>query len=218
VFETQKPQGAIESKVHSATERQRTMLKTIRWTASALIVLLALAWAVTWVGDLHPTASIGGPFTLTDTAGRRVTDTNFRGKWMIVYFGYAYCPDICPTELQAIATAMDLLGPRADAVVPIFITIDPARDTPAALGQYVKLFDDRIVGLTGSAEDIAAVTHAYRVSYARVDGTKSTSYIMDHTSSIFLMAPDGKFRAMLPQNEDPNAMVGALRMEMTKRG
>jgi len=194
------------------------VLKTIRWTASALIVVLAVARGVVWMVDFHPAASIGGPFTLTDTTGRRVTDADFRGRWMIVYFGYAYCPDICPTELQAMATAMDLLGPRANTMVPIFITIDPARDTPAALGQYVRLFDDRIVGLTGSAEEIAAVAHAYSVTYARVDGTKSTSYIMDHSSMAFLMAPDGSFRAMLPQNEDADALAGAIRSEMMKGG
>ncbi len=194
------------------------MLKAIRWTASALILALALAWGVAWVGDFRPAASIGGPFTLTDTAGKRVTDADFRGKWMIVYFGYAYCPDICPTQLQTIAAALDLLGPRAADVTPVFITIDPARDTPAALGQYVKLFDDRIVGLTGSADEIAAVAHAYRVYYARVDGTKGTSYVMDHSSLVYLMAPDGRFRAMLPQNDDPNTMAGELRTEMMKNG
>ncbi len=194
------------------------MLKTIRWTASALILLLALGWGAVWMGSLRPTAAIGGPFTLTDTTGRRVTDADFRGKWLIVYFGYAYCPDVCPTQLQTIATALDLLGPQANAVTPIFITVDPARDTPAALGQYVKLFDDRLVGLTGSAQDIAAVAHAYRVYYARVDGTKSNSYVMDHSSSVYLMTPDGKFRAMLPQNGNPDVLANAIRLEMKQGG
>ncbi len=193
------------------------MLRAIRWTASALLLALALGWAIGWVGGLRP-AAVGGPFTLTDATGRRVTDADFRGKWLIVYFGYAYCPDVCPTELQTIATALDLLGPNADAVTPLFITVDPARDTPAAIGQYVKLFDDRIVGLTGSADDIGAVARAYGVQYAQVGGTKSNSYVMDHTSAIYLMTPGGKFRAMLPQNGDPEALANAVRLEIKKGG
>jgi protein SCO1/2 len=139
-------------------------------------------------------AQVGGPFRLTDQNGHSVSDADFRGRFMLVYFGYTFCPDICPAGLQVISAALDKLGDKADRIVPIFITLDPERDTPAKLADYVKSFHPRLVGLTGSASDIAAVAKAYRV-YAKkvVDEKAPADYTLDHTSIIYLMDANGEF-------------------------
>jgi cytochrome oxidase Cu insertion factor (SCO1/SenC/PrrC family) len=205
------------------------MLRTIRWVSCALIAILAVAWAAGWVANrdpsgvlaavgLSPTPSMGGPFTLVGTDGRRVTDADFRGKWMVIYFGYAYCPDVCPTELQTISSALDLLGPAAASIVPLFITTDPERDTPVALGQYVKLFDDRLIGLTGSTDEIAHAERSYRVYAARVAGRTPQTYVIDHSSLIYFVAPDGQFRVILPSGSNPDELANAIRSEIAKNG
>ena len=128
-------------------------------------------------------ALVGGPFSLTDQNGRKVTEKDFRGKYMLVFFGYTYCPDVCPTELQVMSAALEDMGTKADAIQPVFISIDPARDTPDVLKQYVANFHPRLMGLTGTAEEVAAVAKAYRVFYGKVDGkSDETSYLMDHSS------------------------------------
>lgn len=138
--------------------------------------------------------TIGGPFTLVNQDGKTVTDKDFRGRYMLVYFGYTFCPDVCPTSLATIADALDMIGKKADKVVPILITIDPERDTPAALKAYVPNFYPRLVGLSGSAAQIKAVAKEYRVYYARVDSeSKDGNYLMDHSAITYLMGPDGKY-------------------------
>jgi len=136
---------------------------------------------------------IGGPFRLTDTGGHTVTDASFRGRWMLVYFGYTSCPDVCPTELATIGAVLRELGPEADRVAPLFITVDPARDTGKVLGAYVRLFDPRLIGLTGTPAEIAAAARAYRVFYRRVALHDGNAYLMDHSSFVYLMGPDGRF-------------------------
>jgi protein SCO1/2 len=138
-------------------------------------------------------ALVGGPFSLTSHQGKRITNEDFRGKYMLVTFGYTYCPDVCPTELQIISAALDLLGERAKDIQPIYITIDPARDSVAALAQYMPNFHPRYVGLTGTAEEIQAVAKAYRVYYAKVAGQGGQDYLMDHSSIIYLMDKQGTF-------------------------
>ena len=139
-------------------------------------------------------ALIGGPFTLTDATGKRVTDKDFAGKPMLVYFGFTNCPDVCPAGLQVIAAALDRLGDKAKSVTPLFITVDPERDTPELLGKYVASFHSGIVGLSGSPEDIAAVTKAYRV-YAKKapDAERPGEYNVDHSSFMYLMNANGEF-------------------------
>lgn len=139
-------------------------------------------------------AQVGGPFTLVDATGRTVTDADFRGRYMLVYFGYTYCPDVCPAGLQVIAAALDKLGPKADKVAPIFISVDPARDTPAKMGDYVKSFGSRFVGLTGSQDQVAAAAKGYRVYYKKIVDPKSPAdYTLDHSSIIYVMDPKGEF-------------------------
>ncbi len=139
-------------------------------------------------------AMIGGPFTLTDHAGKRVSDRDFRGKYMLVFFGFTLCPDVCPSGLQVVAAAIDKLGPKGEAVTPILITLDPERDTPARLASYVQSFHPRLVGLTGTPAEIDAVAKAYRVYAKRVDDPKSTAgYTIDHSTFVYLMGPDGAY-------------------------
>jgi protein SCO1/2 len=201
------------------------MIRLIRLSAVILIAILALAWGIAWLPDLYAAlrgaaagnigaVSVGGPFSLVDHTGKAVTEQSYRGKWMLVYFGYTFCPDVCPTELQSVASALDLLGPDADKVVPLFITIDPERDTAAALAEYVKLFDTRLVGLTGSEAQIAAVARAYRVYYAKAATKDSGSYLMDHSSFLYLMGPDGGFRALFHQGMTPEELAKGLRARM----
>jgi cytochrome oxidase Cu insertion factor (SCO1/SenC/PrrC family) len=139
-------------------------------------------------------ALVGGAFTLTDNTGKRVTDQDFRGKYMLVFFGYTSCPDICPAGLQLMAGALEKLGAKAQSITPVFISVDPQRDTPEKLAAYVKNFDPRLVGLTGTPEEIAAVAKAYKVYYAKVPSKeRPDDYTMDHTSIIYVMDPKGEF-------------------------
>lgn len=142
------------------------------------------------------TASIGGPFTLVDHTGKTVTETDFRDRFMLIYFGFTSCPDACPTALTAMAEALDIIGPAANRIVPVFISVDPERDTPEQLNMYVRHFHPSLIGLTGSAEQVAAAAKTFRVYYAKVkeEGSDDDDYAMDHTSIVYLMGPDGKFR------------------------
>lgn len=156
-------------------------------------------------------AAVGGPFTLTDHTGRRVTDQDFRGKYMLVYFGFTFCPDVCPTGLQVMAAALDQLGPKAEEIIPIFISVDPERDTPEQLAQYVPSFHSRLIGLTGSPEEIQSVAKAYRVYFRKVKDEKSTAeYTIDHTSIIYLMDPNGEFVAHFTHATPVDVMVEKL--------
>jgi protein SCO1/2 len=140
------------------------------------------------------TALVGGPFSLVGADGKPVTDRDFRGRYMLIFFGFTHCPDICPAELQVIAQALEQLGDKAKNVVPIFITLDPERDTPEAMGNYVKSFGPNFVGLTGSPEAIAAAAKAYRVSYAKVEDKESAAdYGVDHSALVYLMDPKGRY-------------------------
>ena len=141
-------------------------------------------------------ATVGGPFTLVDHGGKTVTDADFRGRFMLIYFGFTYCPDACPTSLTAITDALGILGGDAKRMAPIFISIDPARDTPEHLSMYVRHFHPDLVALTGTEDQVAAAARAYRVYYAKVreKGAAEDDYSMDHTAIIYLMGPDGKFR------------------------
>jgi len=139
-------------------------------------------------------ALIGGPFSLVGGDGKPVTDRDFRGRYMLIFFGFTHCPDICPAELQVVAQALEQLGDKAKNVVPIFITLDPERDTPEAMANYVKSFGPNFVGLTGSPEAIAAAAKAYRVAYSKVENKESTGdYSVDHSALVYLMDPEGRY-------------------------
>ena len=157
------------------------------------------------------TALIGGPFSLVGEGGKTVTDQNFRGRYMLVFFGFTHCPDICPAELQVMSQALDRLGAKADKVVPIFITLDPERDTPETVAKYVQSFGPNFVGLSGSPETVAAAAKAYRVAYTKVENKDSREdHTIDHSALAYLMGPDGKYLAHFPYGTDPEKMAEKL--------
>ena len=152
-------------------------------------------------------ARVGGPFTLINQDGETVSEETFRGKYMLIYFGFTFCPDVCPTELGVMSAALDRLGGRAEKVQPIFITIDPERDTPEVMARYVKLFNPRLVGLTGTPEQIADVAKAYHVFHRKAQDESSSEYTMDHSSIVFLMGPDGEYLKLFPPQTPPDKMA-----------
>jgi cytochrome oxidase Cu insertion factor (SCO1/SenC/PrrC family) len=153
---------------------------------------------------------IGGPFTLTDPAGKRRSDSEFRGRLMIVYFGYTFCPDVCPADLMAITQALDALGPAAEGVQPIFITVDPERDSKV-LGEYIAAFHHSFVGLTGSPEEIRMVANSYKAFYAKVPDQRSGNYSIDHTGVIYLMGRNGEYLGFMPPQTNPDRLTEILR-------
>lgn len=160
---------------------------------------------------------IGGPFALVDQNGRTRTERDFLGKLLLVYFGFTSCPDICPTELLTIATTLDRLGPAAAGVQPLFITLDPERDTPDHLREYVSAFHPRLLGLTGSAEQIRKVAEAYRVYYAKVP-IAGDSYTIDHMGFVYLMGADGRYLGFLPPGTPAEKMVAVVRPHLATAG
>lgn len=156
-------------------------------------------------------AQVGGPFELVDGEGRTVTDEEFRGEYMLVYFGYTYCPDVCPTELQNMSRALELLGEEAEAVRPVFITVDPERDTPEVIESYVENFHPRMVGLTGSPEQIEKAAKAYRVYYKKAESGSASEYLMDHTSIVYLMGREGEFLRHFGYGTSPEDMAQGIR-------
>lgn len=182
---------------------------------------IVVMWKVVATGPRDPgveTAgiSIGGPFTLTDQTGKTVTDHTYDGSFRLIYFGYTFCPDACPTELQVMAQALETMGPDGAKVQPIFVTIDPARDTQAQMAKYVPLFDKRLAGLTGTAEQIAAIAKAYKVYYSKAPATGAdpNAYGMNHSSFVYLMDPKGKFLTVFSSDTDADAMAAEIHRYM----
>ena len=191
----------------------------LAYVLAAMVVVGSVGAAIWMVGERiadrstvigSGTALVGGPFTLTAHTGERVSDAGFRGRLMLVYFGYTYCPDVCPTELQVMGQAIDLLGEEADEVAPIFITVDPERDTREVMAAYVPFFHDRLIGLTGTPQEIAEVAKAYRIYYATVEGGEGGVYLMDHTSLVYLMGRDGRYLRHFTHGTEPRAMADAI--------
>ena len=185
--------------------------------AIAVLIVAALtgAAALWFSADRGPngigTALVGGPFSLVDHNGKRVTEKDFAGKYMLVFFGYAYCPDVCPSTLQVMSAALDKLGPAADGITPVFVTIDPDRDTVEVLKSYVANFHPRLVGLTGSPEEIAAMAKAWRVYYQKPKSEEGKSeYLMDHSTFLYLIGPDGKYVRHFEYGTDTNALAANL--------
>ncbi len=155
-------------------------------------------------------SAIGGPFDLVDQNGKPVASADLKGKWLLVYFGYTHCPDACPTALNDMALALDALGPKRGEVRPVFITVDPERDTPAVLKDYVAAFDAPILALTGTPEQVARAAKGYRVYYAKhpePDG----GYSMDHSSVIYVMDPKGRFTASFTHQSTPEDIAERLK-------
>jgi protein SCO1/2 len=199
------------------------------WVIAALLVLDAAfeaaraedtapdqAAAARMMDDLmYGRGPIGGPFTLIDHLGSMRSDREFRGKLMIVYFGYTFCPDVCPADLMAITQALDDLGAAAESIQPIFITLDPERDTKV-LGEYVSAFHKSLIGLTGSPEDIRRVANAYKAFYAKVPGSRDGEYAIDHFGVIYLMGRDGNYLGFMPPQTEPKRLTEILRTYLAK--
>jgi cytochrome oxidase Cu insertion factor (SCO1/SenC/PrrC family) len=159
---------------------------------------------------------VGGPFDLIDQGGQRRTDADFRGKLVLIYFGYTNCPDVCPTELQALSLALDMLGSAGEAVQPLFITVDPERDTPSHLADYITSFHPRLVALTGQDAAIRKTALAYKVYFARANAPPRGDYAVDHTGFIYVVGRDGRYRGFLPPGTSPEAIVEAIRRQLTQ--
>lgn len=182
------------------TPAQRVLLG-----AFAFLALCGLGAFLTLTSDLRPgsgnTGQIGGPFMLTASDGRVVTDRTFRGHWMLVYFGYTHCADVCPTTLLSVAKTLEKLGPLAANVQPIFVTLDPERDTPEVMGAFTKAFDSRIIGLTGKATEVAAVAKEYRVFFKKVRSNDGEDYFLEHSSYIYVMNPNGRYVTLFSHDQ-----------------
>jgi cytochrome oxidase Cu insertion factor (SCO1/SenC/PrrC family) len=160
---------------------------------------------------------VGGPFELTDHTGHARTERDFRGQLMLVYFGFTYCPDICPADLQAIGLALDKLGRDGDRVQPLFVTVDPERDTAEHLAEYVKLFHPRLIGLTGTLDAIRKAADAYKVYFAKVPiGKDAGDYTVDHTAFIYLMDRDGNYLGFFPPGTSADRMVEIIRPRLAE--
>ena len=163
-------------------------------------------------------SSIGGRFMLQDHTGKVVTDKAYQGRFMLITFGYTFCPDICPSNLANMATALDFLGPQAEQVTPIFVTVDPKRDSVERMRDYVQHFHPRMIGLTGPRTMIDSMVDRYNVIYAihRPKGAGEDEYVVDHTAGIYLMSPDGDFIVKFAHGLDPEDMAKRIAGYMQK--
>ncbi len=198
------------------------MLRGIRfaaWAAIAVLVFLSVALAIGWWRVDGPTVAqevprampqIGGPFSLIDHRGQRVTEKDFTGRPMLVFFGFTHCPDVCPTALFEMTTRLAALGEEGRKLQALFVTVDPERDTAEQMALYLGSFDPRIVGLTGSRAEVEAISAAYRV-IARCVPLEDGGYTMDHTASVFMMDSAGRFAGTIDHHEDNEAAVAKMR-------
>jgi protein SCO1/2 len=195
--------------------RQRRDRKPFATAAVLVAAILLLASGYSWLigaGRGMPSrAAIGGPFELVQGDGQTVTDRSFRGKYLLVYFGYTSCEDVCPVTLTSMAAALEILGRRADRIQPLFITVDPARDTPPVVQRYTRAFMPQLVGLTGSPEAVSGVADAYRLGgVVRHAGAELAHYAIDHNSVIYLVGPDGRYIAPIKADQAGPAMATAI--------
>ena len=170
----------------------RPLVIITAFAASLAIGLLVMTWAMGGLKNVAAPAAIGGPFQLTDQAGQTVTDQNLKGKPTLIFFGFTHCPDVCPTSLFEISEVLKAMGKDADRVNALFVSVDPERDTAAAMKDYLSSFDPHLKGLTGNPESIAKVLSAYRV-YSKKVPLKDGDYTMDHTALVYLMDKEGSF-------------------------
>ena len=197
------------------------MNRSLAFIPYLLLVAFVAAGTLWYLGDLRAhngvesvatgdTVTLGGPFTLTDQNRMLRTEKDFRGKYTLVFFGYTYCPDVCPTTLAVMAAALDRIGSRATQVVPLFITVDPKRDTPDKIKSYLASFGPHFVGLTGEPADIASVAKEYRVYYKEHPAENGGEYTVDHSGVVYLMDPNGQFVANYSLETSPDAMAADL--------
>ena len=181
--------------------------------AAALLAAMAGGAAAADGSGSRLASMFGGPWTLTAVSdGRTVTEASWKGEVVVLYFGYLSCPDLCPAQLQTIAEALEQLGPDAVRVQPLFVSVDPERDSAGRIAVFTAQFHSRILGLTGTPEEIARIARAYRVSYQKVGS--GPAYAIDHSVAVYLIAPDGRTAAVLGPDSSAEAMVAAIRSVM----
>jgi cytochrome oxidase Cu insertion factor (SCO1/SenC/PrrC family) len=179
--------------------------------AALAVIVGGVVYEQFWLGGAeNASPAIGGSFTLIDQNGATRRDSDFRGKVMLVYFGYTYCPDACPTTLQAISQTLDMIGNQASKVQPIFISVDPARDTPDQLKSYAANFHPGILYLTGAPETLKQVESEYHIYVAKVPQAGSDDYLIDHSSIIYVMGTNGRYLAAMPAGLPPKVMAATL--------
>mgnify|MGYP000241740606 CR=1 FL=1 len=203
-------------------------MKFVRLIAWGAVFIVAAVLGVKMLTDpstsnkssaIQATSGPGGPFTLTTHNGKIVTDKDFLGKYMMVYFGYSYCPDVCPLELQKLTSALldlEKEGFDTSPIQPLFISIDPARDTPEALSEYIPLFHPSMIGLTGTEETVKAAAKEYKVYYAKRESDDVNEYLMDHLSVIFFMDQSGNYKQLFTAKHKPADIANALKPLLKK--
>ncbi|MBB4426761.1 protein SCO1/2 [Bradyrhizobium sp. CIR48] len=188
----------------------RPLVIATAFAASLVVGLLIMFWAMGGVSKVAQPAAIGGPFQLTDQNGKAVTDKSLKGKPTLIFFGYTHCPDVCPTSLFEISEVLRAMGKDADKVNAVFISVDPERDTPATMKEYLSSFDPHLEGLSGDPAETAKVITSYRV-YAKKVPTKDGDYTMDHTALIYLMDCDGRFVSPFNLKRTPDEAAADLK-------
>ncbi|WP_128928327.1 SCO family protein [Bradyrhizobium guangxiense] len=188
----------------------RPLVIATAFAASLVVGLLIMFWAMGGVSKVAQPAAIGGPFQLTDQNGKVVTDKSLKGKPTLIFFGYTHCPDVCPTSLFEISEVLRAMGKDADKVNAIFISVDPERDTPATMKDYLSSFDPHLEGLSGDPAETAKVITSYRV-YAKKVPTKDGDYTMDHTALIYLMDREGRFVSPFNLKRTPEEAAADLK-------
>ena len=191
----------------------RPLVIVASFAASLLVGLLIMFWALGGIRGVTAPAAIGGPFQLTDQAGQTVTEQNLKGKPTLIFFGFTHCPDVCPTSLFEISEVLKAMGKDADRVNALFVSVDPERDTAAAMKDYLSSFDPHLKGLTGTPESIAKVLSAYRV-YSKKVPLKDGDYTMDHTALIYLMDREGQFVAPFNLKRTPEEAAKDLKRHL----
>ena len=192
---------------------------TRKLTYGGLLIVLLLGAITAWVyesrltsdSSINPTVTVGGPFSLIDQNGVRRSQDDFAGSYMLVNFGYTFCPDVCPTALRDISAAIDLLGADGEKVIPVFITIDPERDTPEILNDYLSYFTTiNILGLTGTLDEIDQVAKQYSVFYKKVPLESAAGYLMDHSTWLYLVDQHGELRYRFRDSDTVEEMVAGI--------
>ena len=218
---------ADQQETESAIGRRLRTIRMVSW-AAALVVTVVFAgyagWRTFGPQQRVPTAKevsqslIKSEFELIDHQGRKVTAKDYRGKWQLVFFGFTFCPDVCPTTLATVSQAMDMLGEEAERVTPLFITVDPDRDTPEIMAEYVSAFHPRMIGLTGSPEQIKSAAKAFRVYYAKAPQKDAPDgYLMGHSGFVYLMTPEGTYDDVFSNERDtPETIAAAIRKRIRK--
>lgn len=199
------------------------IVRLAAWAGVAIVLLMASTLAIGWwrsegpsrSAALNPIAGIGGPFTLVDQQGKAVSEKDFLGKPFLVFFGFTYCPEVCPTTLNDITQYLQKLGPDAEKLNVLFITVDPERDTPNQLKLYLSSFDPRITGLSGTPEQVDAAAKAYKAYYRKVPTEEDGGYTMDHIATVYMIDAQGRFVGTISYQEAEPAAVAKLRRLVT---